>query len=192
MDESEKCYSVYLHKSPSGKMYFGITSNKPKIRWNHGNGYRGNKHFWKAILKYGWDSFEHIVIASGLTEREACDMEVSLIFEHHTNDPNYGYNLSRGGEGVYDRCGENNTNYRHGMCVGGHSKEYKHICNQKSYQAHRDERLARQNLYGAEHREHKRLYDKIRYWERKLADANTEERKRECNLKLAELRECVA
>ena len=75
------------------------------------------------------------------------------------------------------------------MCVGGHSKEYKSIHNRKSYMSHREERLAKQNAYDAEHREQKRLYDKIRYWERKLEEAQTEERQAVCEAKLNELKE---
>ena len=189
MNTSGECYSVYLHKSPNGKLYFGITSREPKIRWNNGNGYRGNSYFWRAIKKYGWENFEHIVLASGLNEQEACDMEVKLIAEYRSNNPLYGYNLSRGGEGVYDRCGENNTNYRHGMCVGCYSKEYKSFENKKSYQAHREERLAKQNEYGKAHREHKRWYDKVHYWEEELLRADTDERVEECLNKLNWLKE---
>ena len=189
MEELEHCYCVYCHKSPSGKMYFGITSRKPKQRWNNGNGYRENSYFWNAIKKYGWANFEHTILASELSEKDACDMEVKLIAQHHTNNPLYGYNLSRGGEGIYERCGENNPNYRHGMCVNGYSKEYKSIFNQKSYQAHRDERLAKQNEYGENHREHKRWYDKVRYWESELLCANTNERTAKCLSKLNWLNE---
>ena len=93
------------------------------------------------------------------------------------------------GENHFPCDGENNANYRHGMCVGGQSKEYKHIHNQKAYQKNREARLAKQNAYGAEHREHKRWYDKLRYWERKLATANTEARRQECLEKIQVLKE---
>ena len=189
MNASDRCYSVYRHKSPSGKLYFGITSQKPAQRWNNGNGYRGNAYFWSAIKKHGWENFEHTILASDITEKEACDMEVSLISENQTNNPLYGYNLSRGGEGVYDRCGKNNTNFRHGMCAGGQSKEYKSIHNKLSYQAHREERLSKQNAYSETHREHKRWYDKVRYWERKLSLADSDDEKANCLNKLDELKE---
>jgi len=189
MQTTTRCYSVYQHKSPSGKLYFGITSRSPKQRWNNGNGYRENSYFWSAIKKYGWGNFEHIILASDLSEQEACDMEVKLIAEYKSNNPLYGYNLSRGGEGVYDRCGKNNTNYRHGMCVGGYSKEYKSFESKKSYQAHREERLAKQNEYSKAHREHKRWYDKVHYWEEELLRADTDERVEECLNKLNWLKE---
>ena len=88
------------------------------------------------------------------------------------------------------RCdGQNNANYRHGMCVGGQSKEYKHIQNKKSYQSHRKERLAKQNAYGALHREQKRLYDKRRYWSAELSNATTIDRIEFCLKKLNSLME---
>ena len=44
-------YVVYMHKTPSNKVYIGITSQKPEKRWNEGLSY--NKYFTNAIIKYG-------------------------------------------------------------------------------------------------------------------------------------------
>lgn len=55
-------------------------------------------YFYKAIKKYGWDGFEHEVVASHLTEEEAQNMEKLLIKELQTQDPEFGYNISAGGE----------------------------------------------------------------------------------------------
>lgn len=93
-------YFVYMHVSPTGKRYIGITkSNPPKYRWGKdGKGYRGHTHFWFAIQHYGWDNFEHIIVAGGLTKEEACQMEIDLIAKYNTTNSEYGYNLSTGGE----------------------------------------------------------------------------------------------
>ena len=92
-------YSVYMHISPTNKYYIGITSLKPKYRWGkNGSGYRGHTHFRFAIDSYGWDNFKHIVVAENLTKEAACQMEKELITQYKANDPNYGYNLSVGGE----------------------------------------------------------------------------------------------
>ena len=32
-------WTVYKHTSPSNKVYIGITSREPKLRWDNGNGY---------------------------------------------------------------------------------------------------------------------------------------------------------
>lgn len=94
----ERKYCVYRHTSPSGKVYIGITHQPPKRRWCNGHGYRHNPYFTKAIHKYGWDNFIHEVLYSGLTKEEACAKEIELIQFHRSNNDNYGYNLSSGGE----------------------------------------------------------------------------------------------
>ena len=93
-----KEYTVYLHISPSGKRYYGITKLNINQRWRNGNGYKNQKCFWRAIEKYGWDNFEHIIIARGLSEEEAKWLEIELIREWNTTNPNKGYNNSLGGE----------------------------------------------------------------------------------------------
>lgn len=91
-------YCVYMHITPNGKRYIGITSRKPEYRWNHGKAYMTNKHFYNAILKYGWENIEHIILAKGLSKKEAGEMEISLIKKYNTTDTAYGYNQSTGGE----------------------------------------------------------------------------------------------
>lgn len=93
----DKTYSVYVHISPSYKIYVGITSLKPEYRWNYGRGYRKNEHFYRAIQKYGWDNFKHIILASNLTKEEAEKMEIDLIFEYGSTNSKYGYNIEKGG-----------------------------------------------------------------------------------------------
>ena len=61
-------------------------------------GYIKNEHFYRAIQKYGWDAFKHEIVAEGLTREEACALEESLIAEYHTQDYNFGYNITSGGE----------------------------------------------------------------------------------------------
>lgn len=52
-------YTVYMHITPSGKMYIGITGRNPLKRWgSNGSGYKGQA-FSNAIKKYGWDNMEH-------------------------------------------------------------------------------------------------------------------------------------
>lgn len=92
-------YSVYVHTNKiNGKLYIGITKQRVSDRWKRGSTYKGNPHFYAAILKYRWDGFEHEVFASGLTEQEAKHMEELLIRELKTQDPKYGYNVTGGGD----------------------------------------------------------------------------------------------
>ena len=91
-------FSVYKHTSPNGKIYIGITSKNPLKRWKNGNGYKGNRHFWRAIVKYGWNNFKHEILFSGLTKNEACEKEIELIAKYKSNNQKYGYNHTIGGE----------------------------------------------------------------------------------------------
>ena len=64
----------------------------------NGRGYN-TQYFARAINKYGWDNIEHIVIYDDLTEDEAKELEQYMIQWYDTANPNYGYNISLGGEG---------------------------------------------------------------------------------------------
>lgn len=107
MVNNNKPWTVYCHISQDGKRYFGITSQTLQQRWRNGNGYKKG-YFHNAIEKYGWDSFEHIIIAENLSENDAKEMEKSLIKKYKSNNEYYGYNLTSGGDGtvgvsLYDR-----------------------------------------------------------------------------------------
>lgn len=92
-------YIVYKHLSKvTGKVYIGITCQNPIKRWGAGNNYRGCLHFYSAILKYGWDSFEHIILYDNLSKEEAVKIERSLIAYYKSLDKSY--NITEGGDGV--------------------------------------------------------------------------------------------
>lgn len=94
-------YIVYIHVSPSGKRYVGITKRSVKERWGkHGQNYKGQPAIWNAICKYGWENFEHKVIYKGLTKAEATAKEIELIKKFNTCNPQFGYNITHGGEGT--------------------------------------------------------------------------------------------
>lgn len=95
-----KEWCVYIHTVPNGKKYVGITSNSPKRRWSNGRGYKNCVYFNKAIEKYGWENISHEVVATHLHEDEAKNREKQLIFELKTNNPQFGYNLTTGGDGT--------------------------------------------------------------------------------------------
>lgn len=60
-------YCIYRHTNKvNGKVYIGLTKQKPERRWQKGHGYIGTL-FGNAIGKYGWDNFEHEIVAEGLT-----------------------------------------------------------------------------------------------------------------------------
>ena len=68
------------------------------MRWKNGLGYQTQERFYRAIQKYGWDNFEHIVLYSNLTKEEACAKEQELISLHKTQNSEFGYNCTTGGE----------------------------------------------------------------------------------------------
>lgn len=90
--------TVYKHTSPSGKVYIGITCQKPESRWQGGRGYRHNEYFFRAILKYGWENFTHEILHSGMSKSEACNVEIALIASHRSTEREPGYNIASGGE----------------------------------------------------------------------------------------------
>ena len=100
----EKTWTVYVHRNKSnGKQYVGITSKaKPEHRWNSGRGYQENPYFYASIMKYGWDGFDHLILARGLTENAAKNLECCLIRFWDTRDRRYGYNMTSGGDGTPD------------------------------------------------------------------------------------------
>lgn len=89
-------YFVYMHTNKiNGKKYVGISKDYKK-RWRGGSGYRSQKKFHSAILKYGWQNFKHQILEKNLTLEEAYKKEIEYIKEY---DSIYnGYNVSIGGQ----------------------------------------------------------------------------------------------
>ena len=91
-------YTVYMHKNIiNDKIYIGITIQNVNKRWLNGKGYTNNDYFNKAIQKYGWENFEHIILYENLTKEEAEQKEIELIAQYKSNQREYGYNIANGG-----------------------------------------------------------------------------------------------
>jgi group I intron endonuclease len=92
-------YCVYIHKNKiNGKIYVGRTCKKLKTRSGpNGTHYSKNTRFGKAISKYGWDNFEHIILAKDLSKEEADRLEIYYIQKFKTQNEEFGYNMSSGG-----------------------------------------------------------------------------------------------
>lgn len=61
----EEKYIVYLHiNKTNNKVYVGITrsTKNPNRRWRNGIGYKETSLIYKAALKYGWDTFSHVIL----------------------------------------------------------------------------------------------------------------------------------
>ena len=96
---NDRCYTVYMHTSPSGKRYVGITSLPLEKRWQKGYGYR-NQIFYRAVQKYGFDNIKHEVLFEKLTKEEAEEKEIELISFYKSDDCRYGYNVAHGGNSM--------------------------------------------------------------------------------------------
>ena len=127
-----KKYIVYKHTSPSNKIYIGITCQDVERRWRNGDGYKSQKYFYRAIKKYGWDNFEHIILYKNLEERQAKVLEMALIHYYDSTNPNLGYNLTKGGEGHFGyhpseetkkKLSENNAKYWKGKHLSEETKK---------------------------------------------------------------------
>lgn len=95
----EKKYCVYMHRNKiNNKVYIGQTGTAVKDRWQNGKGYKGCTLFERAIEKYGWDNFEHIILEDNLTREEVGISERKFIALYDSTNPEKGYNISTGGE----------------------------------------------------------------------------------------------
>lgn len=90
-------YTIYKHTTPNNKIYIGITKQSVKRRWRNGYGYKGQL-FYKAIEKYGWNNIKHEILYKNLSEKQAKILEVSLIHYYKSNNKDYGYNITIGGD----------------------------------------------------------------------------------------------
>ena len=97
-------YKIYVHiNKTNGKMYIGQTKMQIQNRWRkNGEGYKprgsSDTYFWRAIQKYGWDNFEHIILIDNLSLEAANIIEEELIKKYNTIDRECGYNIKFGGD----------------------------------------------------------------------------------------------
>ena len=92
-------WTIYLHKNKiNNKVYIGQTKCiNPNNRWRNGTHYE-NTLFGKAIQKYGWDNFEHVILENNIeTQEEANQKEQEYIALYNSTDREFGYNLTSGG-----------------------------------------------------------------------------------------------
>lgn len=122
---NDRCYTVYMHTSPSGKRYAGITSLKPERRWAKGLGYLKCPYMSKAIKKYGFENFLHEILYVNLTKEEAEQKEVELIAYYDTTNPNKGYNVEFGGNSTGKLSEEQRDKLRNCNLGKKHSEETK-------------------------------------------------------------------
>ena len=93
-------YKIYKYvNSVNGKVYIGQTSKTLEERaQQNGRNYIESKRFYGAIKKYGWDSFIPSIIDYAETIEEANAKEIQYISLYKSTDPEFGYNISLGGD----------------------------------------------------------------------------------------------
>ena len=123
-------YTVYQHKNKiNGKIYIGITSQKPEQRWgSQGCNYKSSPHFYFAIQKYGWDNFEHNILFTDLTKEQACLKEQELIKEYNSINREFGYN-STSGEDIFTMNEE--TKQKISQAMIGNQNGLGHPCSEE-------------------------------------------------------------
>ena len=90
-------YVVYKHTNKiNGRVYVGITCQNLEDRWKGGLGYKTNRHFSRAIKKYGWENFSHDILCVGLEKEDAQTQEVNLIAFYRDSECGC-YNILSGG-----------------------------------------------------------------------------------------------
>lgn len=88
----------------NGKKYIGQTRNNLEVRKsNHMSDFKvfkrtkPNSKFYRAMDKYGWDSFEWSVLEEGISVEDLNEREIEYIREFKTYNSEYGYNMTLGG-----------------------------------------------------------------------------------------------
>lgn len=97
MNENSHCVYVHINKI-NGKKYIGQTNNI-KHRWSPEH-YKECTAFYRAIQKYGWDNFNHEILADNLTQQTANILERVYIQQYRTRQHDFGYNIALGGSDV--------------------------------------------------------------------------------------------
>lgn len=144
-----KSWTVYKHVSPNDKVYIGITSNVIR-RWAASGYYYhlSDTLFSRALKKYGWDNFQHVVIQEGLTKEEACNMEKELIAYYKVKG--ISYNLTDGGEGYAGKHSEKHVRNRVKSRVANNDIDYLVIDKDFNYVICNTEKEAAEVLGGSQ------------------------------------------
>ena len=118
-------FTVYAHRNlRNGKSYIGMTSRKPKYRWNNGNGYKNNSKMWKDIQNSDWNKdWEHNILGKFEDKQEALNVEEMFIWLF--DSINEGYNTSSYGGTSYKRTDETKKKISESMTGITFSEEHK-------------------------------------------------------------------
>jgi len=98
-----KTWAVYLvYNLINGKYYIGYTDNF-ELRWKthcSESKYGSNLYFHKAIRFYKPESFEYQILTTTSSSKDAKHLEKLWIQALDANNPDVGYNMTLGGDGI--------------------------------------------------------------------------------------------
>ena len=98
-------YEIYVHTNKiNGKVYVGLTKNGMMARWRrhlikarYYSKVKKNSYFQSALLKYGADVWDHVVLEAVTTLEEAEQAETKWTAHFKSNQREFGYNCTDGG-----------------------------------------------------------------------------------------------
>jgi group I intron endonuclease len=92
--------NVYRIKFPNAKLYFGVEGKAHQRKWAHSRAKnnRSKTLVSHAIRKYGWKNCKFDYVVMGKNPEFCYQLEIKLIKNFKTQDSNFGYNQSSGGE----------------------------------------------------------------------------------------------
>lgn len=112
-------YKVYLlTNTHNGKRYVGVTNNLDRRMRAHKHRATATtkvavEHLARATRKYGWGAFDLTILAESDDANTAWNiLEPKYIIEYQTNNSEYGYNITRGGQGCPGRKASTITKQR--------------------------------------------------------------------------------
>lgn len=116
MSETSNQYNIlsgiYKLNFPNGKCYIGLSNNIRKRVWTHNhNDYKLNRVVGNAINKYGQLTEFEVLEEIPKEQRSLMNQRQQYwIKYYHSNEKEYGYNMTKGGDGGSTGSGINNSN----------------------------------------------------------------------------------
>lgn len=93
---------IYMYTFPNGKKYIGAT--RQTLATRQGRNWQRYQHctsVWNAIQEFGIKSIKQEILFEGeISEQEAKEFERKYILQYKTSNPQYGYNIRHGGDGI--------------------------------------------------------------------------------------------
>jgi group I intron endonuclease len=145
-------FSIYLiTNKANGKVYVGQTQKTVEFRWRQHvttAARKNNMLIYRAIAKYGAEVFEVKTLEAVETKNQANWLESFYIGVTKANNPEFGYNLTAGGEGTvglkFSDEHRKNLSEAHKWQVGENSPSYGRIVSEETRKKMSEAKIGRQ------------------------------------------------